>query len=123
MTILAEANIEYHERDDESLKQTLANIEEELEVNWECVMPTYPEDDLFEDYDDTFQKNFMESLEAFVEDAEKALDTDDDEKASKLWRKHLGSRFPVAEEDKSKSNGKKAAALGTIAGGSKPWAS
>ncbi len=122
MTILAEANIEYHVRDDESLKCTLANIEDMLDTKWECFMPTYPEDDLFEEYDDTFRKNFMKGLGTFVEDAEEALKTDDEEKASKLWHKHLGDRFPIAEKDKSKSNVKSVGALGTIAGVNKPWA-
>lgn len=123
MTILAEKCIQYNDRDDICLKETLEKINSELEYSWECYMPTTPNEDLFENYDSVFQNNFMDSLELFFKDAQEALELDSKQKASKLWKKHLGERFPVAEEENKNSNSElKKASLAGIAGLSKPWA-
>jgi hypothetical protein len=123
LTILAQKCIQYNDRDDICLKETLEEIKSELDHSWECNMPTTPYEDLFEDYDSVFQDNFMISLEAFIEDAEEAIETEERKKASKLWRKHLGNRFPIAEDDNDRSHSEsKKASLAGVAGLSKPWA-
>jgi hypothetical protein len=100
MTVLASECIKYNERDDRALRDTLKQIESKLKSYWSCFMPTTPGDDLLADYDG--DKNFFfESLESFIEDADKAIDSEKNQlKASKLWQKHLGSYFPDgADED------------------------
>ncbi len=101
MCILASENIEYNDRDDIAMKDTLIAIQETLENSFECVVPGTPYDDLFEDYDNTRKNNFLSNLDDFVEDAKKAVeDEPNQKKASKLWRKHFGSKFPLgADED------------------------
>lgn len=101
MTILAAENTKYNERDDISLKDTLIAIQDTLEDNFECIVPATPNDDLFENYDAARKKNFLDNLDDFIKDAKEAVDNVSNQlKASKLWRKHLGDKFPLgADED------------------------
>ncbi|MGI6572576.1 MAG: hypothetical protein ACOX19_03970 [Fermentimonas sp.] len=119
MTILA---LKYHQenvRDDVSLKFTLIEIEKALKNKFECIMPTTPYDDLFENYSETKKTNFMNNLSSFIEDARKAIDEKNKLKTSNLWRKHLGDRFPQGDDvDEGSSNSSK---LASIIGGSKPY--
>lgn len=103
MTVLTLKHLQKNQRDDVALKYTLIEIEKDLKRNFECNMPTTPKDDLFEDFSDAKKKNFMDNLSAFIDDAKKAIDDSNQLKASRLWRKHLGERFPLGE-DKSDDN-------------------
>ncbi|MBX3165092.1 MAG: nucleotidyltransferase [Bacteroidetes bacterium] len=98
MTVLASNNIKYNDRDDICLRDTLKAIERILKFNWSCVMPTTPKDDLFENYSGD-KDYFFESLKDFIADTNKAIDEEKNQlKASRLWRKHLGSYFPEGED-------------------------
>lgn len=101
MTILAAESTKYNERDDIALKDTLIAIQDTLEGTFECIVPATPNDDLFENYDATRKKNFLDNLDDFIKDAKEAVDNESNQlKASKLWRKHLGDKFPLgADED------------------------
>jgi hypothetical protein len=99
LTILAMNNLQTNERDDISLKYTLIQIENELKYKWECKVPTTPNDDLFENYDEARKNNFLNNLSEFIEDAKKAVDEEKNQfKASKCWKRHLGDRFPEGED-------------------------
>jgi hypothetical protein len=122
MTILAsnaKDKLSYGESDDINLTDTLKEIRKVLKVKFECIVPVTPKDDLFADYDDTRKNNFLNALDSFIEDAEKALKEPNQLKASKLWKKHLGDRFPEGE-DKEEQN-KLNSALITGARTSNPW--
>lgn len=106
MTILAsnaKAKIVLNEREDITLRDILKEIKKALNFKFECIVPAVPNDDLFEDYSETRKQNFLDNLDSFIEDADQALKTDNELKASKLWRKHLGERFPLGE-DKVETN-------------------
>jgi len=103
MAILTEKNIQEDDRDDIAMRDTLVEIKKSLKKKWECIVPTTPQDDLFEKYDDIFKKNFFKNLDAFIEDAKAAVRENCEEKASKKWRKHLGSRFPLGEKSTEES--------------------
>ena len=123
MTILAtnaKNSIVYNDRDDITLKDTLNEIKKTLNQNFECIVPVAPGDDLFADYDQTRKDNFLRALDEFITDAEVALKEPNQLKASKLWQKHLGDRFP---HDEDKNGGQKTHAV-VIAGASRanPWA-
>ena len=123
MTILAanaKDNFFYNDRDDITLKDTLKEIKKALDFRFECVVPVVPEDDLFADYDDTRKKNFLTALNEFIEDAEEALKEPNQLKASKLWKKHLGDRFPEGKDKEEDQKG--FAAIVTGAKSSNPWA-
>lgn len=105
MTVLAEKNIVYErERDDLSLKKTLENIELYLKKKWQCKMPTTPQDDLFKDYDEDRKRIFFDNIAEFIADAKMAIkDETDRNKASRLWKKHLGKWFPLTAEEEEKN--------------------
>lgn len=120
MSVLAMEHWQKNSRDDVSLKFTLIEIENELKREFKCVMPTTPKEDLFENYDQTKEDNFMNNLSAFITDAKKAVDTEKNQlMASKLWKKHLGDRFPEGEDKDEKEAS--ASSLGSAIGKSKPY--
>jgi hypothetical protein len=112
MTVLAEGNIKSNDRDDICLSETLKQIKSAIDDResfidkFKCVMPTVPFDDLFLDYDDNRKTNFLENLDSIIEDADKAIEEPNQLKSSKLWKKHLGDRFPLGEDEEldSKEN-------------------
>lgn len=106
MTILA-SNVKHKiaynkERDDISLRDTLREIKKNLDLKFECILPVTPNDDLFENYDEQRKEVFMNALNNFVKDADAAILESNQLKASQLWQKHLGDRFPNGE-NKSES--------------------
>lgn len=103
MTVLTMKYFQTNSRDDISLKYLLVEIERNLKKGFTCLMPTTPQDDLFEDYSETKKKNFMDNLANFIEDAKKAIDEKNKLKTSRLWKKHLGDRFPEGEDEDEES--------------------
>lgn len=106
LTILALDNFQKNDRDDVALKFTLIEIENVLKNNFRCIMPTTPKDDLFVGFDKIYKEgdkktrkdNFLDSLSAIINDAKAAIDDEKNQlKASRLWQKHLGDRFPDGE--------------------------
>lgn len=112
MTVMASNNINYNDRDDIAIRDTLKAIRSSLKLSWSCIMPTTPKDDLLENYSGD-KDYFFEAIDAFIKDADKAIDEEKNQlKASKLWQKHLGSYFPDGED---KDVDKQAASLLSIA--------
>lgn len=110
MSILAanaKGNITLGERDDINLTDVLKEIKKALDKSFECNVPVSPKDDLFGEYTKERREYFLTALREFINDAEAALRETNQKSASKLWRKHLGDRFPLGEdkvEDKSSNN-------------------
>ena len=119
LTVLACNNYAVKDgRDDEALYYTLLGTYSGLDHKWECIMPATPGDDLLERYDSTFQTNFMNALASLINDAKKALDEESKHEATKLWKKHMGKRYPL--EPKPVSVGSRAG-LGSLVGNNKPY--
>jgi hypothetical protein len=55
--------------------------------------PVEPYDDLVAKLSDDQKERFRTSLENFCADARKAVDSNNQLKASKIWQKYLGNRF------------------------------
>jgi len=124
MTILAgnaKEKITLNDRDDITLRDILKEIKKALNLRFECIVPAVPYDNLFADYDETRENNFLTALNDFIEDAEKALKEENHLKASRLWRKHLGDRFPEGEDKKDQSNSMLLATVARGAATSNPW--
>ncbi|MFZ2782881.1 MAG: CBASS cGAMP synthase [Sediminibacterium sp.] len=116
----AKAKIVLNDRDDITLRDILKEIKKELDFKFQCIVPAEPFDDLFKEYDKTRKDNFLSALQAFIDDADNALKEDNQLKASKLWRKHLGNRFPLGEDiNENAKILRSASALGAAA--SMPW--
>lgn len=101
MCILGAENLIADDRDDIALQKTLIAIKNNLDNEFECIVPATPYDDLFADYDEDRRNYFLDNLQAFIDDATTAVEDEKNQlAASKLWRKHLGKTFPLgADED------------------------
>ncbi|MES2863004.1 MAG: hypothetical protein V4666_02710 [Bacteroidota bacterium] len=100
MTILAinaSKKISLNDRNDILLHDILKEIKKTLDNKFECVVPVTPKDDLFVDYDKTRTDNFLNNLKDFIDDSDSALKEKNQLKSSRLWQKHLGTRFPDGE--------------------------
>ncbi|KAB1157811.1 nucleotidyltransferase domain-containing protein [Flavobacterium luteum] len=122
MTILAinaKDKIVLNDRDDILLTDILREIKKTLTQKFECIVPVTPKDDLFADYDEIRKTNFLNNLDSFLSDAESALKEKNNLKASRLWQKHLGNRFPDGEDKNEQSNSNSATTSGAAL--SRPW--
>lgn len=122
MTILAmnaKNKIVLNDRDDILLTDILREIKKTLAQKFECIVPVTPKDDLFADYDSTRKNNFLTNLDSFLADAEAALKEPNQLKASRLWQKHLGTRFPDGEDKNEQTNSSAATTNGAAL--SRPW--
>ena len=124
MTILcinAQKKIVLNDRDDITMRDILREVKKALDANFSCFVPAVPGDDLFADFDKTRRDNFMSALKSFLDDAEEAVLEDNQKRASNLWRKHLGKRFPEGADTNENA---KAFASTAAAGAatSNPWA-
>ena len=98
LTVLCTRHRILDDRDDKAMYETLRSIRDRLKQGFVCLMPVTPYDDLFASFTYSQQNDFLAELDSFIEDAKSAIDEPNQLKASQLWRKHLGSRFPLGED-------------------------
>ena len=93
-------------RDDKCLLKLLKAIKAAVQYSVTCYAPVEPFDDLTAKLTKAQKDNFLEELTLFCEEAQKAIDEEDKLKASKIWRKYLGDRFPegVSKEDEKRAD-------------------
>lgn len=99
LTILAtnaKEKIVLNERDDITFRDILKEIKKVLNNEFTCIVPATPNDDLLEGY--VNKDKFLEALNNLITDADEAIRSNNQRTASKLWRKHLGDRFPLGED-------------------------
>lgn len=119
LTILTcQSYVAVESRDDEALYHTLLGIQAKLIAEWKCIIPSTPYDNLLANKNYTFQVNFMNAISNLIDDGRKALEEKSKHKATKLWKDHMGSRYPLAPEENQ--IGKRAALAGLI-GNNKPY--
>jgi len=118
MTVLTMKHFQGNNRDDVAFKYLLIEIATSLKKDFKCVMPTTPKDNLFGNYSATKTKNFLDNLDKFIEDAKKAIDEKNEYKASQLWKKHLGNRFPDGEDKNEDDN---TSSIKSVANSSRPY--
>ncbi|WP_316794198.1 cyclic GMP-AMP synthase DncV-like nucleotidyltransferase [Pedobacter frigoris] len=91
------------DRDDKCLLSLLNAIQLAVLFSVTCYAPVEPYDDLISKLSDEQRDKFKTELDAFAADAQKAVDETNQLAASKLWRKHLGTRFNLGlDEDVDK---------------------
>lgn len=120
MTVMTLKHYLYNDRDDVALKFLLVEMEAALKYSFTCYIPTTPYDDLFKDFSEAQKQTLLDRLHTFIVDAKSAIDESNQLKASKLWRKHLGDRFPLGE-DKDEKTAEKVGTLTSVIGSSKPY--
>lgn len=108
MSIMAANNYVDNQRDDVSLRDTLANILDELNENGcKCFRPTPRQDeDLFAAFTDSEKEFFKKSLNNFITSANQAIENPNKKQACLKWQLHLGNRFPchLAKDEIEGSN-------------------
>lgn len=87
------------DRDDKCLLQVLESIQSNVWFNCSCTSPVEPWDDLVAKMTEDDKTQFRTALNDFITDAKAAVNETNQLKASELWRKHLGSRFPLGEDE------------------------
>lgn len=126
LTILAVNNYVECDNDDKSFRETIRNINTELNKpnGFKCIRPTTPkEEDVFAEYSNSRKENFLNTLSSLLSDLDKAKNEKNFKKASEiLINNQFGDRFPLGEdkneEDKSKALG---AAIGSSVVQPKPY--
>lgn len=125
LTVLATQNFRADERDDVSLADIANAISNTVNPVFCVYNPVDSEEELTARLTDEQKVRFQEAILVLASDAAEAIDTDDREEASKLWRRQLGDRFPaVKKEDKVNRKQEDAAKLAAFYGArdpAKPW--
>lgn len=110
LTILAVNNYVNDDNDDKSLRETVRNINTELNKpnGFKCLRPTTPiNEDVFANYSSTRKNNFLTTLKNLLNDLDRARDEENFKKASEFLRNNqFGNRFPLGDDKKEeqKSN-------------------
>lgn len=110
LTILASNNYVEDDNDDKSFRETIRNIDYELNKTngFKCIRPTTPvNEDVFEDYSKTRKKDFLNTLSSLLKDLDKADEENNFKKASEVLRDNqFGNRFPLGEDKDEKDKSK-----------------
>lgn len=94
LTILVAENYISHRSDDTSLIKTARAIETAVNNSFVCIMPVEPYDNLFDNFSYGKEEYFLKKIEQLINDGEIAsAKSTNDEKAIKLWKRHLGKFF------------------------------
>lgn len=125
LTVLAVEKFRLDEKDDISLSKTVARISDAVKSLFTVFNPIDGTEELTARLTDIQKERFQQAIADYSSDALKAVDTDDCEYASKLWRRQFGDRFPVVEskdnEEQKKENVAKLATIYTAKNPPKPW--
>lgn len=121
LTILACNHFSKNDRDDLSLKVTTEAIKRALDASFTCYRPTVPTDEeLLADYS---KDTVIDELTCFVNNAQKAIDSDCEKEASEFWRKSFGDRFPLGKGKNSTTDNQKTNPEPARTKASPPWTS
>ena len=125
LTVLAAQNFRADERDDVSLTYTAMAISNAVNPVFCVYNPVDSEEELTARLTDEQKVRFQEAISDLASDAVEAIETDDIEEASRLWRRQLGDRFPAIEKenkvDKKQEDAAKLAGFYVARKPAKPW--
>lgn len=93
MTILATNNLQVAGRDDVAFLETMRQMRAALSASFSCFRPTFPYEDLVDDYSDSRRDYFLDRLDAFIASGDLAVAEPTQREACKRWKKHFGDRF------------------------------
>lgn len=104
ITILVAENFySYENRDDKALLGTVIKIYNKLYSDFKCKKPVTPYEDLLAGYSESAKESVLEELLNLKDNLDKAINEDDEEKASEYMIDSFGSRFPKGESKKSEN--------------------
>jgi hypothetical protein len=126
LTVLATHYIQPDDRDDIALSRTVTAISNFVNPYFIVFNPVDGSEELTARLTEEQKLRFQNAIKNFADDAASSIASDDPEKASKLWRKQLGDRFPLKKNDEQNESQKQEDAA-RIAGfyaaksPTKPW--
>ena len=125
LTVLAARNFLPNERDDVSFTDMAYAISNVVNFVFCVNNPVDSDEDLTARLTDEQKARYQEAISDLASDTAIAVETDDREEASKLWRRQLGDRFRAVEKDdkanQKKENASKLAAFYVKKSPPKPW--
>ncbi|TXD95481.1 CBASS cGAMP synthase [Gillisia hiemivivida] len=98
-SIWAVEHLKSNDRDDIALYEVIKKIKDQIDSTWFLEMPVTPYDDVCRKLTTDQKSNFLDAIADFIDDAKKAIESDNQLESSKLWRKYLGDRFPEGEDE------------------------
>jgi len=127
LTVLVANHFRANEKDDIALANTLRAIANAVRIIFYVYNPVDASEELTSRLTDQQKTRFQKAIADVADAAAEAIKIDDRHKASNIWRKQLGDRFPAVEKEND-ANKKKAitAKLATVYAAknpSKPWVS
>ncbi len=125
LTVLAVQNFRANDQDDLCFANTADAIRGSTSAVFYVLNPVDATEELTSRLDADQKKRFQTAIASLAEEGKKAIASDSRSKASKIWQKHFGDRFPVAEDESEEEKQRKADAdrLASVyvAKSSKPW--
>lgn len=105
LTVLAANHFQRHEKDDIALARTFQAISNAASTIFFVLNPVDINEVLTERLTDAQKTRFRVAIKAAADNANQAIAQEDEHKASNLWRKQLGNRFPLVDKRKPKIAG------------------
>jgi hypothetical protein len=105
LTVLAEGNYCADERDDVAFSKTIEDIYAEIKDSFSVKNPIDESEELTDRLSSTQKSNFRAALQTLVKSGKEALDEKDEKKASEIWQKEFGDRFPTYQNGKEENKG------------------
>jgi hypothetical protein len=125
LTVLATQYLSSNERDDVSLERVAQGISSAVHPVFSVLNPIDFGEDLAAKLTHEQKVRFQEAVSDLAADATAAIKADDREKASKIWRRQLGDRFPAIENrievGQDREDAAKLAAVFAAKNPPKPW--
>ena len=103
LTVLVVQNWQPNTRDDLCVSDTAAAIESAVKPVFRVYNPVDDSEELTSRLNKEQKKRFQDAISDLVANSTEAIDAEKGSTASKLWRKELGERFPLIEEDEGDS--------------------
>ncbi|MCF8080482.1 MAG: hypothetical protein K9K88_14480 [Desulfobacterales bacterium] len=126
LTVLAVQNFRHDDADDVCFSETVHAIGRAISPIFRVTNPVDETEELTARLSEIQKARFQEAVSELSSIAEQAIDMEDAEQASKLWRNQFGDRFPAIEKDFSREEFRQAvaASAATYIGKQppKPWA-
>ena len=125
LTVLAARNFSADERDDVSLSDTAKNISSTVKPVFCVYNPVDSKEELTARLTAEQKERFQEAVSELASDAANAIDAEEGEESSKIWRTQFGDRFPAIVNDEKDNHAKEnAVKIATFYIGKnppKPW--
>ncbi len=117
LTILTSEQCLSDTRDDIAFLITMQDIKKRLSSNYDIWKPYEPTENLSEQMTMSQKAQFLNELDVFCSNGQRAIDEPRRKESSLIWREVLGERFPVFEDNKETLNQAQRISTPAILGG------